>query len=29
MTYEHVVGLRAMTSTEGMTADSYSFDMSF
>ena len=29
MTYEHVVGLRAMTSADGMIADSYSFDMSF
>ena len=29
MTYEHVVGLRAVTSTDGMIADSYSFDMSF
>jgi GMP synthase (glutamine-hydrolysing) len=28
-TYESVVGLRAVTSTDGMTADFYSFDMAF
>jgi GMP synthase (glutamine-hydrolysing) len=28
-TYEHVLGLRAVTSTDGMTADFYPFEMSF
>ena len=28
-TYDYVVGLRAVTSTDGMTADFYPFDMMF
>ncbi len=28
-TYEHVCALRAVTSTDGMTADSYPFDHDF
>ena len=28
-TYDHVLGLRAVTSVDGMTADFYHFDMSF
>jgi GMP synthase (glutamine-hydrolysing) len=28
-THDHVVGLRAVTSTDGITADFYPFDMKF
>jgi len=28
-TYDDVVGLRAVTSTDGMTADFHNFDMKF
>ena len=28
-TYEHVCALRAVTSTDGMTAESYAFDHAF